>query len=143
MAFTICNYTEDDITNLKKLPSTYIVFGLEIAPTTGTPHIQGFLQMKPTTVKSLKRQFRNMRFASLYKNSTPQAAAEYCKKEDTNYHEHGTITEQGKRTDIADMREMAYEGLSAVEIRRENDAAIRYPFALQQLIIETRSSQIE
>lgn len=58
--FTLNNYEEDDVTNLKALvPDTlrYIGFSREIAPTTGTPHLQGFLvhkdKVRPTAIKKL------------------------------------------------------------------------------------------
>jgi len=49
--FTLNNYDDDDLTRLQELtfPSSTrsistIGFQEEIAPTTGTPHLQGFLQ---------------------------------------------------------------------------------------------------
>lgn len=46
--FTINNYTEEDIEKCKTLASTgaYVIVGKEIAPTTGTPHLQGFVFFK-------------------------------------------------------------------------------------------------
>lgn len=138
MQFTICNCTDDDIINLRKLPATYIVFGRKICPTTGTPHLQGFLQMKSITVKAMMKKIPKIKFAPVCNNSTSDNIAEFYKKEYSNYYEHGSITKQAKQTNIADMREMGYEGLSTVKIRRENDAEIRYPFALQQLSMDAR-----
>lgn len=46
--FTINNYTDDDIENLKRCidRTTTLYAAKEIAPTTGTPHIQGFLTLR-------------------------------------------------------------------------------------------------
>lgn len=41
--FTWNNYTEDDVSYLKTVDCQYIVFGFETAPTTGTPHLQGYI----------------------------------------------------------------------------------------------------
>lgn len=54
--FTLNNYTEGDIEMLKSLKDCKIMFGKEEAPTTGTPHLQGFIMFKnPRTLVGLKR----------------------------------------------------------------------------------------
>lgn len=42
-SFTLNNYTEDAISQLKDLDARYLCFGKEVAPTTRTPHLQGFV----------------------------------------------------------------------------------------------------
>lgn len=47
--FTLNNYTEDEVTQLlevAQLHAQYYMFGKEVAPTTGTPHIQGYIYWK-------------------------------------------------------------------------------------------------
>lgn len=41
--FTLNNYTADDEDNLQQLDCRFILYGHEIAPTTGTPHLQGYV----------------------------------------------------------------------------------------------------
>jgi len=47
--WTLNNYTEEEVkfiqesVNNPKLGIQFIIFGKEIAPTTGTPHLQGYL----------------------------------------------------------------------------------------------------
>lgn len=41
--FTWNNYTEDSIAHLASLECKYMIYGKEVAPTTGTPHLQGFI----------------------------------------------------------------------------------------------------
>lgn len=41
--FTLNNYTEEDIEKLNTLEVDYIMYGKELAPTTGTPHLQGYV----------------------------------------------------------------------------------------------------
>lgn len=44
--FTLNNYTDSDIERLESLPypEYFVVFGQEVAPSTGTPHLQGFIR---------------------------------------------------------------------------------------------------
>lgn len=44
--FTLNNYSDADETTLKALDVKYIVYGYETAPTTGTPHLQGYIVFK-------------------------------------------------------------------------------------------------
>lgn len=44
--FTLNNYKPDDEDYLSKLECKYIVYGHEVAPTTGTPHLQGYVSFK-------------------------------------------------------------------------------------------------
>ena len=42
--FTLNNYTDEDVDRLCRLPPPYCcLFGKEVAPSTGTPHLQGML----------------------------------------------------------------------------------------------------
>lgn len=56
--FTKNNYTEDDVDCLKVYgeanDNCYIIFSKEVAPTTGTPHLQGYVHFKnPRFMKPL------------------------------------------------------------------------------------------
>lgn len=44
--FTLNNYTEDDILSLDLVDCKYMIYGKEIAPTSGTPHLQGYVQFR-------------------------------------------------------------------------------------------------
>lgn len=53
--FTWNNYTEADVAYLKSIDAkkvNYIIFGFEIAPTTGTPHLQGYVEFATPLAKS-------------------------------------------------------------------------------------------
>lgn len=41
--FTTNNYSNDDVERCKALECRYIIIGFEVAPTTGTPHLQGYV----------------------------------------------------------------------------------------------------
>lgn len=56
--FTWNNYTEDDVKKLQRLEVSYITFGREHAPETGTPHLQGFVIWKePVRFNCLKKMW--------------------------------------------------------------------------------------
>lgn len=65
--YTLNNYTEEDIARLKSVPCLRHVCGKEKAPTTGTPHLQGYIRFKEPC-----------RF-SWWKNNFPRAYAREIK----------------------------------------------------------------
>lgn len=86
--WTINNYSEDDVEKIKEFFSeqcTYGVFGKELAPTTGTPHLQGYCELKRklelTTIRKLTVPHISEikpRFSDI-----PKETAGYCKKGET------------------------------------------------------------
>lgn len=106
--FTINNWTEEDYEaceNLYEKYGKYMVIGQEIGKECGTPHLQGYMEVKnPLSKKSiskqLKRAFIQKRFG------TALEAANYCKKEE-NYQEWGEISHQGERCDIEQVYKLA------------------------------------
>lgn len=102
--FTHFNYTPDDVRAYTALGNSsateYIVFGREICPETGTPHLQGFVtfssRQRFRQVKTKLPGNPNIRAA----DGTPLQAATYCKK-DNNFTEIGEVpVEPGHRSDI-------------------------------------------
>lgn len=94
--FTLNNYRDEDFEYLTELYMAgkfkYIIFGKEVAPNTGTPHLQGFLQLP-----------KKLRFAQVKKilgskyhldpADFPAAARDYCKK-DGEWQELGSFVKQ-------------------------------------------------
>lgn len=53
--FTLNNYSDKDIKNIKEVKGNYL-FQEEVAPSTGTPHLQGFLEYKnPVRFSTVKK----------------------------------------------------------------------------------------
>lgn len=80
------------------LRPTYCVIGDEIAPTTGTPHFQGYVEFPRaitynTILKTLVGAHLEPRMG------TAEQAANYC-KEDGQWIEWGEISKQGARSDL-------------------------------------------
>lgn len=112
--FTLNNYTPEDEEILNGLSNNnrvgYLVYGRELAPETGTPHLQGYVELSGRLrLRTLKRLFGGVGRAHFEaaKGSGDQNRA-YCIK-DGNFVEHGSPTAagQGRRSDISAVREIA------------------------------------
>lgn len=108
-AITWNNYTEENYQTLKAFKCRYIVIGREICPTTGTPHLQAYFYMSSArSWASIQHELHGACIKDRY--STPEAAANYCKKTDPDYYERGDIPKQGKRTDVEMVRDELRSG---------------------------------
>lgn len=96
--FTINNYTLDHEVSLKSIDSVYLIYGREVAPSTGTPHLQGFIVF--ATNKRFKAVLKLLpQGTHLAKaNGNAQQNITYCSKEG-DYESHGippvTPTDKG------------------------------------------------
>lgn len=94
--FTLNNWRQEDFEFLDKLhldgKVKYIIYGKEIAPTTGTPHLQGFLQLpKKLRLGGVKKLLGDK--YHIDPADFPAAAVIYCKK-DGEWTEHGKFIKQ-------------------------------------------------
>jgi len=105
--FTFNNYTEEDLEVLKA-KGDYGIIGRELAPTTGTPHLQGYIHWKNKMRLSTLRKINKKISWRAAKGSAAQNKI-YCTKEDKEPIEWGTIPEQGKRNDIEQTRALLSE----------------------------------
>lgn len=112
--FTINNW-EPKIEDLSgwiiklKICTTYGVFGKEVGDS-GTPHLQGFLEFRnPISFKIVQK----LLFAGHIerRKGTSRQASDYCMKEE-DFEEWGEISNQGKRTDLIEIREAVEDGES-------------------------------
>lgn len=86
---TINNYTEEDITHLRLIDCTYGIWGREVAPTTGTPHLQCFFYWtNARSFNMVKTLFRDWHLEQAKGNSYQNFV--YCSKE-------GEFEEKGVR----------------------------------------------
>jgi len=77
--FTLNNYTEDDYNYLNNLDTRYSIIARESAPTTGTPHLQGYLYFKnQRSLNSLKKQFPSCHWEIAHADT--ETNQKYCKK---------------------------------------------------------------
>lgn len=86
---TVNNYTEEDLAHLRMVDCQYSIVGKEIAPTTGTPHLQCyFYWTNARSFNMVKTLFRDWHLEKAKGNSFQNY--EYCAKE-------GDFEERGPR----------------------------------------------
>lgn len=112
-AFTINNWTRDDIDNVCALTYRYIVVGFELGESE-TPHMQGYVLFKSQrTFSSVCRSFGGRAHVEAA-IASPEKNREYCTK-DGEWIEDGDRPKQGARGDLGKARELAKtEGMRAV-----------------------------
>ena len=127
--FTYNNYTTDGEEKLKSWladNTKYACFGHEVAPTTGTPHLQGFFSLiKQSRTTTLQKKFAalGIDLALIHANGSAQQNRDYCSKADpNNFYEVGTIksTGQGTRTDLHQVVDFIKEQPRTIEEVAEN-----------------------
>jgi len=94
----------------------YIVYGRELAPTTLTPHLQGFVIFRGKhTLKAAIKLLPDCHVTIRYDAATNAQAAEYCKK-GGDFVELGALNEQGKRNDLSALADEITEGASLKDV---------------------------
>lgn len=122
-SFTLNNYQEDIFDYLEAAFSKgkirYLIAGKEIAPTTGTPHIQGYIYYHNQTAFSTFKKMIGKKAHIEKSKGSPEQNEIYCKKEG-NYIELGDKPNQGARTDLDEVKEKIKSGLKVDDICMEN-----------------------
>lgn len=107
-SFTWNNPPETAIETLKDLPHLYLIIGTETAPTTGTKHLQGYIQFPNQWsfehVTSVNKAIHWER-----SRGSPAENRTYCSKESITL-ESGKLPKPGRRTDIDDVRDIIKNG---------------------------------
>lgn len=93
--FTINNWTADDEIRLENAFNfcNYLVYGREIGDS-GTPHLQGFMQLKDRKRMSQVKHLIGSRVHVEVARGTAQQASNYCKK-DEDFTEFGHLVTTG------------------------------------------------
>lgn len=91
--WTLNNYSHEEVEHLKNVDCSYMVFGYEVAPTTGTPHLQGFTIFTSNKRFNAVKSVLGPRVANIETTRKSSAkAADYCKK-DGSFFEKGDCPE--------------------------------------------------
>jgi hypothetical protein len=110
--FTLNNYTNDDIENLKKIAARYIVCGKEVGKS-GTPHLQGYIVFKsPRSFNAVKKLISGWHIEKSIADDI--ANIKYCTK-DGDFFELGERPSQGKRKDLIQLKDDIVEGKITVD----------------------------
>lgn len=116
ICFTVNNPDESYFNTLIQDPRiSYAIAGRENAPSTGTPHLQGYLELNCQISDVQARALLPGAHISARRGSAVQAA-EYCRKEDPEPFEYGTISKQGARSDLAPAVQTIKEGGSMQDV---------------------------
>lgn len=78
--FTLNNFRDEEVKRFESLECERIVVGIEKAPTTGTPHLQGYVRFK----KACRGAWWKTHFpraSASPRRETETVAANYCKKD--------------------------------------------------------------
>lgn len=87
--FTLNNYTDSDIERLATLPCRFLIYGKELAPETGTPHLQGYVVFESAKTFSAATKCLPGCHVSVA-NGSADDNIRYCSKA-------GDVTERGRR----------------------------------------------
>lgn len=142
--FTYNNYTEEGENNLKEWLSEnckYAIYGHEIAPTTGTPHLQGYFSLKKKArIGTIQKKLTELeiRLSLQSAKGTSQDNFKYCTKADPNgYWCCGDIRQcgQGSRTDRVEIAELIKEGKNLDQVYQHNRSSfIQYHSGIKAAI---------
>jgi len=115
----------------------YLVFGREVGES-GTRHLQGYVSFdKPKRFTEALKFFEDGTHIEPTKG-TPLQASTYCKK-DGDFEEYGTHPQQGKRTDLDNLKEAIKDGeRNPKRLRDAHMAAYKFPQVMQQMLIDYR-----
>lgn len=113
--FTLNNYTEEEEAAIKAWEVKYIVFGHEVAPETGTPHLQGYVEWKGTKKLTTLKKLNDHIHWEIAKGDRNDNRT-YCTKGTDIYEPIKTEKRQGKRNDIEIVKAMVKDGKSAKTI---------------------------
>lgn len=112
--FTHNNYTAATLEHYASVAAdqncTYLVYGKEVAPTTGTPHLQGYVTFSVRKrIGVVRRLFPGAHIESA--RGTPTHCRNYCIKDGdfTEFGDFDALTPQGKRTDIDEYKDWLSE----------------------------------
>ena len=139
--FTINNWTQQDWDKMVEFANEYckyLVMGKEVAPTTGTPHLQGYCEFKPNVRKSLRtiRKVTAEKIANIEPRygQLPKETSGYCKKGSCDIkppngwiqffdnpdptwdgYEYGEISKPGERSDLEEATNSILKGEASVD----------------------------
>lgn len=152
--FTINNYTGAELDKLNKIAKSlekhrYICYGLEVAPTTKTIHIQGYIEFKDAQrLTFIQNYFNFQRDNKLHKfhvdvaNGTAEQNKAYCIKEGIAYYEFGEPASQGKRTDMIEIKLLIKESPKdlnkIIDEKANNFQQLKFAQAIQPIYLSQR-----
>lgn len=126
--FTCNNWTQDDVEKIKKFreeqDTQFIVYGREKGEKKGTPHLQGYVELKKRLIFDKVTKYFTGFHIERRRGSQSQAIA-YCQKEG-DFDTFGTPKVQGSRTDIYAIRDIITTDSSMVRLLENDEIKLTY-----------------
>lgn len=115
---TLNHYTEAELDKLSSLPCRYIVYGLETGQE-GTPHVQGYIVFKNARRFSTLKKFLPRGHWEIAQGSDAQNV-NYCKKQDPNPYERGSLPIQRANANVNPQEILARDPINGPRILNVN-----------------------
>lgn len=139
--FVLNNWTEEEVVSVDALVAgevsgvKFLMYSKETAPTTGTPHLQGYLQMvKKCRLPALKALMPRANFI-LAKGSLA-SQYEYIGKAGP-INEFGTPTQKGERCDMDMFKDAVKEGSTLKRLREDcSEVCAKYPRFVREYLAD-------
>lgn len=139
--FTINTFDEDTESWLQSLECSYLVYGYELAPTTGRPHLQGFVHFKNARYLSSIRKLFSPNYVVISDGSAQQNR-DYCIKSGA-YYEKGDIPSTSESAGVAEITRWDDARAAARDGRFDDipsDLYIRYQNSFKRIRREDREA---
>lgn len=136
--FTLNNYTDEDVDRLRgagndRSLTIYLVFSYEVAPTTGTPHLQGHIVFVKSprfrSVRDIVGQGARLFMSKGSSEENYNYISKACGEDDSKIEEFGEMpsneSKQGERCDLEDVkRAIKVDGVRSMKVLRENFSGV-------------------
>lgn len=128
--FTLNNWTSEEKQSIIQLipdQIKYVMFSEEVAPTTGTPHLQGYLQLvKKNKMSAVSKLIPRARLETA--KGTPSQNRSYIGKSNP-VQEFGNSITTGDRSDIEALKDTVKSGVLSLKRLREEHSEVcaKYP----------------
>jgi len=132
--FTCNNYTDADLLRLRSVFAQgkviFLVWSQEVAPETGTPHLQGYVAFKKQTRLAAAKEVLGVAAHLIVCKGSPQDNYTYCTKGGVGIEEFGTLpAKKASRSDLSDFMDAVKSGVLDKKRLREEfpDVCSKYP----------------
>lgn len=131
--FTVNNYQESDEEKIRNIPCNYLIYGKEVS-STGTPHLQGYVQLKERKMLSGVRKLLNCHWEAA--KGTPEQNKAYCSKEG-DFVEIGARVIERQRTDLRDFMQSVNDGTTSKRKLMElhPEVVAKYPRFVEEYML--------
>lgn len=126
VCFTLNNWTQEEYDHIVGYDNyVYLIIGKEVGKEKGTPHLQGFMQLKKKKRWGAFKKEIGQRVSFQFCKGNAKENIAYCSK-DGDFREWGEVRGQGKRADIKKIKELVKKDAPLEKIWRKADSYQAY-----------------